>query len=423
MLPAQADVTDRQWAVIEPQLVASSVRLSGRLRRAGEVLLPRSNGAKAARELNGALGQIELDMARAFTFFDTYMDVLTQRHSPELGAVLAGCDVLALEAMRRDHPALAIIEPPLVYCERGIGAAIARESVPFPDGSSNPMPLIQIPYARLSEKYNLTSLLHEAGHQALYRLQVVGVLPKLMSAALIEAGASKTVSQLFSLWTFEIAPDFWAFGLTGVAEAAAVCELFAMPRAQALRIAPNDPHPPPYLRALLCFDWCRRAWGQGMWDEWERDWLEAYPLEGLPPESRSLMIEARRLVPVVGQALFEGRLQLLGGRRLLDLLDLPAVSPARLESVAGNARRNVDLKGLTPCAQLAAFRMIREWRRIPEDRLDRLMTGWLIKIGKDRRRSMKKPFGMENQHAQANGALRFDTARFTALGPGIDDGG
>ena len=344
VLTPRNDITERQWAVIEPQLVASSVRLSARVQRASEVLLARSGDKKPARELAHALGQIELDMARAFTFFDTYMDVLTQRHAPELGAVLAGCDVLAIEAMRRDHPALAIIEPPLVYCERGIGAAIARQSVPFPDGSSNPMPLIQIPYARLSEKYNLTSLLHEAGHQALYRLQLVEVLPKLVRAALAKAGASKTIAQLFSLWMFEVGPDFWAFGLTGVAEAAAVCELFAMPSAQALRIAPGDPHPPPYLRALLCFDWCRRAWGQGMWDDWERDWIEAYPLHTVPPEMRRLLTEAQRFIPVVGRALFNGKLHVLGGRRLLDLLDLASVSPARLERIAGTAARKIDLK-------------------------------------------------------------------------------
>jgi hypothetical protein len=385
MLPSQSDLTTRQWAVIEPQLVASSVRLSGRLRRASDGLLPVVGAVGHARELNGVLGQIELDMSRAFTFFDTYMDVLTQRHAPELGAVLAGCDVLALQAMRRDHPALAMIEPPLVYCERGIGAAIARESVPFPDGSANPMPLIQIPYARLSEKYNLTSLLHEAGHQALHRLQLVETLPKLVRAALRGAGASRIVSQLYGHWMSEIAPDFWAFGLTGVAEAAAVCELFAMPAGQALRIVPGDPHPPPYLRALLCFNWCRRAWGQGMWDDWERDWLEAYPLDAVPIESRRLLVEARRYVPVIGQSLFDARFKVLDGRRLLDLLDLNAVSPARLEQLAGAPKELVDLKGLTPCAQLAAFRMIREWRRIPEERLDRLMTDWLIKLGRERR--------------------------------------
>ncbi|HEU4650047.1 MAG TPA: hypothetical protein VFS49_01400 [Croceibacterium sp.] len=385
MLSSEADITERQWAVIEPQLVASSARLTARLRRAGEDLLPKAADRGPARSLNSALGQIELDMSRAFTFFDTYMDVLTQRHAPVLGGVLAGCDVLALEAMRRDHPALAIIEPPLVYCERGIGAAIARESVPFPDGSMNPMPLIQIPYARLSEKYNLTSLLHEAGHQALARLQLVGVLPKLVEDALGAAGASPTTSQLFALWMSEIAPDFWAFGLTGVAEAAAVCELFAMPSAQALRIAPGDPHPPPYLRALLCFDWCRRAWGMGPWDEWERDWLDAYVLDAVPPETRRLLVEARRYIPVVSHALFDGRFSGLGGRRLLDLLDLPAVAPARLEQIAGLAIRRIELKGLTPCAQLAAFRMIRVWRKVSEQRLDELMTEWLVKLGRGRR--------------------------------------
>lgn len=386
MLPAQSDITKRQWAVIEPQLVASSVRLSARLRRASEMLLARAGDTRPARELNSALGQIEFDMSRAFTFFDTYMDVLTQRHAPELGAVLAGCDVLALEAMRRDHPALAIIEPPLVYCERGVGAAIARESVPFPDGSANPMPLIQIPYARLSEKYNLTSLLHEAGHQALHRLQLVETLSKLTRLALEEARASKTVSQLYAHWMFEIGPDFWAFGLTGVAEAAAVSELFAMPAAHALRIVPGDPHPPPYLRALLCFDWCRRAWGQGMWDRWERDWVATYPFDAVPSETRALLVEAKRFVPVIGQALFDARLRTLGGRRLLDILDLEAVSPSKLESVCTDAKTNIDLKGMTPCAQLAAFRMIREWRQVPEERLDRLMTAWLIKLGRERRR-------------------------------------
>jgi hypothetical protein len=94
MLPTHADITNRQWTVIEPQLVASSARLSSRLNRASEMLLARAGETGPARELNGALGQIEFDMTRAFTFFDTYMDVLTQRHAPQLGAMLAGCDVL-----------------------------------------------------------------------------------------------------------------------------------------------------------------------------------------------------------------------------------------------------------------------------------------------------------------------------------------
>ena len=71
---------------------------------------------------------------------------------------------------------------------------------------------------------------------------------------------------------------------------------------------------------------------------------------------------------------------------MLDLLDLAAVSPSKLERVTAAPNKKVDLKGLTPCAQLAAFRMIREWRRVSEDYLDRLMRDWLIRLGKERRR-------------------------------------
>jgi hypothetical protein len=96
---------------------------------------------------------------------------------------------------------------------------------------------------------------------------------------------------------------------------------------------------------------------------------------------------------------------------LLDLLDLEAVSPATLERVAGAANETVELTGLTPCAQLAAFRMIREWRRIGEERLDRLMSDWLIKLGRDRRATAYPVIGMEKRNGQATGTVRFESAQ------------
>ena len=248
------------------------------------------------------------------------------------------------------------IEPPLVFCDRGVGASIVRESVPFPDGSPNPMPLIQIPYSRLREKWNLTSILHEAGHQALARLNLVPQLPKTLRTALERAAAPAPIRDLYALWAFEIGPDFWAFCLSGVAEAAAVRDLFALEPAQALRISFTDPHPPPYLRALLTFDWCRRAWGRGVWDEWERDWRALYPLERASPETRGLLVQARRFAPFVGDALFNKRYRELGERALPDLFDLSAVAPAKLSTVAAASKSGVlDVRGMTPCAQLAVF--------------------------------------------------------------------
>ena len=386
-LSREQDITERQWSVLEMQLSAASARLTTRTKAVVDSLLPRAADAEARRRLNAALGQIELDMSRVYTFFDTYMDVLTQRRSGELGPVLAGCDVLAYQAMRREHPTLTAIEAPLVFCDRGFGAAIVRESVTFPDGTPNPMPLIQIPYSRLREKCNLTSLLHEAGHQSLTRLRLVSQLPHALRAALNHAGAPRVICDLYALWAFEIGPDFWGFCLCGVGQAAAMRELFAMPPTHALRLSVTDPHPPPYLRVLLVFDWCRRAWGRGRWDEWEREWELLYPLTGTSGETRRLMRDARRFVPVVGDALFNHRFRELEARALVDLFDLSAISPAAVRRVAAKAASGVlDLRGLTPCAQLAVFAELRQMRALSEERLDEVMTTWLRRLGERRPR-------------------------------------
>jgi hypothetical protein len=128
-LPPEHDIAERQWSLLLGQLAAAETRLADRVRAGADRHLARVHEPGHARSLNRVLGEIELDLSRAFTFFDTYMDVLTQRRTPELGPLLAGCDVLAWQAMRRDHPALAVIEPPLVFCDRGFGASIVRESV------------------------------------------------------------------------------------------------------------------------------------------------------------------------------------------------------------------------------------------------------------------------------------------------------
>lgn len=377
------DITLRQWSVLEPQLHASVAQLASRVKTATNQFLPHAADPRARRRLNTALGRIELDVARAYTFFDTYMDVLTQRRSGELGPLLTGCDVLACEAMRRNHPALAAIEPPLVYCDRGFGASIVRESVLFPDGSPNPMPLIQIPYSRLREKCNLTSLLHEAGHQALARLELVAPIGAAVRSALRRSGAPSAVADLCAHWMKEIAPDFWAFCLTGAAEAIAVRDLFALPPGQAFHIAATDPHPPSYLRSLITFDWCRQSWGRGPWDDWQEEWCVLYPLSLAPPQTRALLEQARRHIGVIGQTLFEHRFAELYRQPLTSLFDLSLVAPAALQRVAARASGGIiDLRGLSACTQLALFGRIRQLGIMSEPQLDRLMTQWLQRLGR-----------------------------------------
>lgn len=380
-LPPQHDVTKRQWTVLELELAAVQTRLLGRLKRGARTYLQQADNRSAARAFNTQLGEIELEMSRAFTFFDTYMDVLTQRHTPELGQLLAGCDALAWDGIHRDHPALAIVEPPLVYCDRGFGASTLREGVRLPGRSSNPLPLIQIPYSRLKEKYNLTSILHEVGHEAMVRLGLVATLPKLLRGALARAGAPPAIGDLFALWSSEIGPDFWTFCACGIAEAGAIREILALPPSQAFRVSWTDPHPPPYLRALLSFDWCRQVWGSGVWDDWEREWLDLYRLEDVPPATRELLKKARRYIPTVGKILLHTKVRTLNSGTLPDLFNLSAIAPSELQRFADSAKAGaLNLTGLPPSAHLAVFRLLKDQGKLKEESLDSVMTQWLLKL-------------------------------------------
>ncbi len=384
-LPEAQDISERQWFVIESELKAVEIRLLRRLKKLNRTYLPQLEKTIAARELNAGLGEIELEMSKTFAFFDTYADLLTQRFMPEIGRLLAGCDVLAFDALKKDHPALAIVEPPLVYCDRGFGASTLREGVHLPGRGLNPMPLVQIPYSRLKEKCNLTSIFHEAGHEAMVRLNLITTIPKAFSKALERAGASSIVRDSYALWSSEIGPDFWAFGSCGIAQTATIKEILALPPGQVFRTAWGDPHPPPFLRALLTFDWCRQVWGGGIWDEWEREWLDLYPARQIPVEMREVIGEMRRYVPIIGRVLLKTKFRALNGKTIPELFDLAAIAPSVLKArVNTSEKEKLNLKGLSPASQLALFRIFREEKKVGEAQLDKIMTEWLLKLGERR---------------------------------------
>lgn len=380
-LPAAHDIGERRWFVIETELKAVEIRLSRRLKRVTKEYFSQLNDKKSARILNSLFGEIELEMAKTYTVFDTFMDVLTQRNTPELGGLLAGCDALALDAIRKNHPALQIVEPPLVYCDRGFGASTLREGIRLPGRGLNPTPLIQIPYSRLKEKCNLTSIFHEVGHEALVRLKLNTALPQALTAALKRVNAPAAVRDLYALWCSEIGPDFWTFCSCGVAQTATIREILALPPHHVFRVVWSDPHPPPFLRSLISFEWCRQVWGSGIWDEWEKEWLEFYPIKDAAPVVRDLLIQARQFIPVVGRVLLTTKFKTLSGKTLPELFDLSKVAPTELKRILNTSEKGkLNLKGLSPSAQLAVFRMLKEEGK-SEEKLDKMMTEWLLKLG------------------------------------------
>ncbi len=381
-LPPDSDISGRQWMALNTALKTAEENLARALKQQAKAALESDEkDLRKARRFMAELGNIEINLTKTYSFFDTYTDILSQRHMPGLGPLLAGCDVLAADALQCGHPALSLVEPPLVYCDRGYGASIARQDIHLPDGTPNPLPLIQIPYTRLQEKWNLTSVLHEVGHEVMVRLGMVALWPRIAAAALARQGASTRVQHLFGQWMSEIGPDFWTFGCSGIAAAGGIRELIVLPPVLMLRISETDPHPPPYLRVLLNFEWCRQQWGRGRWDDWEHEWLALYPLDGLPRAQRDTLDTCRRLLPALSRALLHTRLRVLGGRPMRALFDLDALHPLRLQRLAAGARHGrLDLRGLRPAAQLAVFRLVKEQGLLTPEQLDAVMATWLTQL-------------------------------------------
>jgi hypothetical protein len=378
-LPSSADITPRQWQSIENRLKVAEMQLAEDLRHvAGAHLRSAAHDLHAARCLQHHIGQTDMALAQAYAFFDTYLDVLTQRHMPEIGPLLRGCDILALDAIRRPHPALSMVEPPLVAFNRGASASILREGVQMPGRNPNPLALIEIPYTRLMEKYNLTSILHEAGHEVMVRLGLREVFPVMVQAALKRQSASKEVQEYYALWMSEIGPDFWTFLCSGIAAAGGVREILTLPPAMMYRVSWTDSHPPPWLRVLLNFEWCRQTWGTGIWDDWEREWLALYPLKLAPPAARRLLKEGQSMLPVVARALLQTRFRTLGGQALTSLFNLNKISPHHLQRrIVGG---KVDLRGLRPCEHLGVFRWLKENIRPAPEKMERMMADWLQQL-------------------------------------------
>ncbi len=297
-LPADRDIRPEQWEVLSNQLATVANRLLHQLRVYTDQHLSDRNEPRMRQALIQRLGELELELSQAYNFYDTYMDVLTQRLSDPIGSLLRGCDAIAADGLRRGFLA-EITVPPVVYCERGFGASTLREGVDLQRNVPNPIPFIAIPYARIAEKYNLISIYHEVGHQTLVKLNLLPVLQRVFHESASQAGASTLLSSLFANWSKELGPDFWAFCLTGMAQTCSIRDVLVLPGSAMFQISPFQQHPPAYLRFLMSVEWCKHLWGKGDWDQWEAEWTDLYPTRGLDSTTREAIefgaqIHARR---------------------------------------------------------------------------------------------------------------------------------
>jgi hypothetical protein len=265
-----------------------------------------------------------------------------------------------------------------VYCDRGFGAKILREGVTLAR-SVNPVAFIAIPYSRLAEKYNLISIYHEVGHQALNKLGLVTPFQEVFATCVQNAGGNQLVQTLFGNWSREIMPDFWAFGFTGMGQTSSMRDVLMVPQAMALGVSPTQQHPPSYLRFLVSAEWCRFLWGRGDWDNWIEEWESFYPVKNADKVTQEILLAAKRYLPAIARATITTRFKKIGNRAIASFFDLERIAPSNLQRCSTKEHFSAQPVGV----QLASFRLLRDKKNMPIQRINELMNSWLINLNQN----------------------------------------
>ena len=173
---------------------------------------------------------------------------------------------------------------------------------------------------------------------------------------------------------------FLTFCNTGIAQSTSIREILSLPPRYVFNFSWTDPHPPPYLRVLLSFEWCRQLWGKGPWDEWEYEWLDLYTIKDLSLSIARTLKLAKTYLPTVSRAVLYSKFKTLNWKRMTDLFDLSDIAPWRIAKLCRSYLKDQSKEGLSPCLELAVLRYMRDNTTISKITIDNIMTNWLIRL-------------------------------------------
>ena len=212
------------------------------------------------------------------------------------------------------------------------------------------------------------------------KLGLVSTFQRVIRESLINAGASPAVTDLLSNAHTEIFADVWGMCLCGSAYLSVSRDLLSVPPHLALAVNFNDPHPTPLVRILLLFRFASRLWGSCIWQMWEKEVLNTYPLDILLKSKREIIEEQIRVLPALSSAILDTGLKVLGGKPITSLFDLEVISPQNFEKrICSDGK--VFVSGLSPCQRLSLFRYLFDRGMVREEVIDRLIAKWLLYMG------------------------------------------
>lgn len=245
------------------------------------------SGAATESDAKQALNELRKRFDEYLSRRDSYADALQQRVVPELGGWLAGMDVLALDALPTPHALLTSVD-------RGARARITQ--LYGLDGSLEAS-LVVIPRERLPSPFLAASLLHEVGHAVAAELDLV---PALRGG--VESSPLRH-RKTFAGWLSEITPDLWALLHLGPLSTAALMHVVSYPHEDVWKLDFEDPHPTPWLRALLSAHLGHAIWPSPWFARLAREWTRTFPLGSAARESKRTLSELQLELPRLARRL------------------------------------------------------------------------------------------------------------------------
>jgi len=306
------------------------------LKRECEVLRAQLRAARSVPDLRAvqrATATFRDRYLRTETLVDFYSHAVNTRTSPQLGATLRACDLIARRSMDLVLEPLGRTSPRvLTYLERGLGASILKAGLRLWDGGTlSPAAAIKITF---HNRRRPTALIHETGHQIAHLVDWNDELGGALDRGLVAAPVD--IRKTWASWSSEIAADCFAFVHTGFGSVSALSDVVGGAPPDVFRFLAGDPHPIAYLRVLLGVEMCVRFYGSGPWDELGANWRDTYDLDEATPAVRALITGSLPLLPRIVELCLRTSYRAFGGRRLDEVVDPARVRPDALAALERN---------------------------------------------------------------------------------------
>lgn len=328
MLPA-ANLLPATQDAIERHLVLGRHQLRQAVRHFLEWLHGPAARQSTAEQAQRRFTLLKLRFNAVITQFDLFNDVISQRSENETGVWLSGLDVVSADALALPGGYYEV--PPVIcYLDRGIGAAIRRARTRLPGGGSNPVGIIRIPRERMIGSGIASSLIHEVGHQGAALLDLVNSLRPVLQGLQRGQPAEREAWHQWERWISEIVADFWSVARLGISSTMGLKGVVSLPRPFVFRLNVDDPHPVPWIRVTLSCAMGDAIYPHPQWTRLADLWQSYYPIDGLQPERRQLLMQLQDSMPAFVAVLVNHRPPALRGRTLIDALDISSRQPAQL---------------------------------------------------------------------------------------------